>query len=192
MILMARPLSEAKRDAILAAAGALVAAQGVGASTAQIARAAKVAEGTVFTYFETKDALLNALFVRLEMRLAAAIGDDFPADADAHDQLQHVWNALVAWGAAHPVDRMALRQLKVSERISAPTRAHCEGLFGGMLQSLETNLARHIHADRLPFYLGRVLVSLLETTLEAMAAQPDQRQALQQAAFDLFWKGIQR
>jgi len=192
MLLMARPLSEAKRDAILAAAGTLVAAQGVGASTAQIARAAKVAEGTVFTYFETKDALLNALFVRLEMRLAAAIGDDFPADADAHDQLQHVWNALVAWGAAHPVDRMALRQLKVSERISAPTRAHCEGLFGGMLQSLETNLARHIDADRLPFYLGRVLVSLLETTLEAMAAQPDQRQALQQAAFDLFWKGIQR
>ena len=46
---MARPLSEAKRDAILAAAAQLVAAQGVGASTAQIAKAAKVAEGTVFT-----------------------------------------------------------------------------------------------------------------------------------------------
>ena len=70
---MARPLSEAKRDAILAAAAQLVAAQGVGASTAQIAKAAKVAEGTVFTYFETKDALLNALFVRLEERLVGPV-----------------------------------------------------------------------------------------------------------------------
>lgn len=189
---MARPLSEEKRDAILAAANTLVAAQGVGASTAQIARAAKVAEGTVFTYFETKDALLNALFVRLETRLALALGDAFPADAEAHAQLQHVWNALIGWGAAHPVDRMALRQLKVSERITEHTRAQCSGLFGSMLQSLEASVVAHIPAERVPFYLGRVLLSLLETTLEAMAAQPEQAKALQQAGFDLFWKGIQR
>jgi len=189
---MARPLSEQKRDAILDAAAHLVAAQGIGASTAQIARAAKVAEGTVFTYFETKDALLNALFVRLETRLSQALATDFPADADAHRLLQHAWNALVAWGSAYPVDRMALRQLKVSERISEHTRTQCAGLFGSMLQSLETRLADHIDPQRLPFYLGRVLINLLETTLEAMAAAPDQRQQLQQAGFDLFWKGIQR
>jgi len=189
---MARPLSEAKRDSILAAAAQLVAAQGVGASTAQIAKAAKVAEGTVFTYFETKDALLNALFVRLEERLALAVGGTFPANAEVREQLHHVWNALLVWGAAHPIDRMALRQLKVSERITDCTRTHCAGLFGTTLQTLEASLARHIDPERIPFYLGRVLISLLETTLEAMAAQPEQRDTLQQAGFDLFWKGIQR
>lgn len=189
---MARPLSDEKRTAILAAAAQLVAAQGIGASTAQIAKAARVAEGTVFTYFETKDALLNALFVRLEERLALAVGGSFPADADVREQLLHVWNALLVWGAAHPVDRMALRQLKVSERITDCTRTHCAGLFGTTLQTLETSLARHVDPDRLAFYLGRVLISLLETTLEAMAAQPEQRDALAQAGFDLYWKGIQR
>jgi AcrR family transcriptional regulator len=189
---MARPLSDAKRTAILDAAAHLVATQGVGASTAQIAKAAKVAEGTVFTYFETKDALLNALFVRLEERLALAVGGSFPADADVQEQLRHVWSALLVWGAAHPVDRMALRQLKVSERITDCTRSHCAGLFGTTLHTLETSLARHIDPARVPFYLGRVLITLLETTLEAMAAQPDQRETLQQAGFDLFWKGIQR
>jgi AcrR family transcriptional regulator len=189
---MARPLSDAKRTAILDAAAQQVAAQGVGASTAQIAKAAKVAEGTVFTYFETKDALLNALFVRLEERLAEAVGGSFPAGAEVQEQLRHVWNALLVWGAAHPVDRMALRQLKVSERITECTRTHCAGLFGTTLRTLEASLARHIDPERLPFYLGRVLITLLETTLEAMAVQPDQRDALQQAGFDLFWKGIQR
>ena len=86
---MARPLSEQKRDAILDATAKLVAAQGIGASTAQIARAAKVAEGTVFTYFETKDALLNALFVRLETRLAMVLGADFPDQADARELVLH-------------------------------------------------------------------------------------------------------
>jgi len=189
---MARPLSDEKRDAILTAAGRLVASQGVAASTAQIAKAAKVAEGTVFTYFENKDVMLNALFVRLEMRLAANIGDAFPVQASAQDQLQHVWNALVRWGLQYPDDAKALRQLKVSERITDSTRLHCEGLFGGMLQSLQDKLAAHIDPDRLSFYLGRVLVTLLDTTLDAITAQPEQRQALQQAGFDLFWKGIQR
>ncbi len=189
---MARPLSDEKRDAILTAAGRLVAAQGVAASTSQIARAAKVAEGTVFTYFENKDVLLNALFVRLEMRLAASIGDAFPVEASAQDQLHHVWDALIRWGLQYPDDAKALRQLKVSDRISDSTRLHCEGLFGGMLQALQNRLSAHMDPDRLPFYLGRVLVNLLDTTLDAITAQPDQRQALQQAGFDLFWKGIQR
>lgn len=189
---MARPLSDAKRTAILEAAAQAVAAQGIGASTAQIARGAKVAEGTVFTYFETKDALLNALFVRLEERLAVAVGSSFPANAGVRDQLHHVWNALLVWGATHPVDRMALRQLKVSERITDCTRTHCAGLFGTTLHTLEASLARYVDPERLGFYLGRVLITLLETTLEAMAAQPAQRDALAQAGFDLYWKGIQR
>ena len=46
---MARPLSEEKREAILEAAAELVAQMGTGASTANIAKAAGVAEGTLFT-----------------------------------------------------------------------------------------------------------------------------------------------
>ena len=121
-----------------------------------------------------------------------AVAGTFPAEAEVREQLLHVWNALLVWGAAHPVDRMALRQLKVSERITDCTRTHCAGLFGTTLQTLEASLARYVDPERLSFYLGRVLITLLETTLEAMAAQPEQREVLQQAGFDLFWKGIQR
>ncbi|MCA3789336.1 TetR family transcriptional regulator, partial [Burkholderia sp.] len=53
---MARPRSPDKHDAILAAAARALAEDGATATTARIARLAGVAEGTVFTYFETKDA----------------------------------------------------------------------------------------------------------------------------------------
>lgn len=52
---MARPLSEEKRNAILMAAAENVATDGLAARTAKIATAAGVAEGTVFTYFATKE-----------------------------------------------------------------------------------------------------------------------------------------
>ena len=54
---MARPRSEDKRTAILEAATEVVAVLGVGAPTAKIAKGAGVAEGTLFTYFATKDDL---------------------------------------------------------------------------------------------------------------------------------------
>jgi AcrR family transcriptional regulator len=48
---MARPLSDAKRNAILATATSAIAASGLAASTKAIARDAGVGEGTLFVYF---------------------------------------------------------------------------------------------------------------------------------------------
>ncbi|HET8853867.1 MAG TPA: TetR family transcriptional regulator, partial [Ktedonobacteraceae bacterium] len=50
---MARPKSQDKRNAILAAAIELIAEQGLSVPTSKIAHVAGVAEGTLFTYFET-------------------------------------------------------------------------------------------------------------------------------------------
>ncbi|XRD90851.1 TetR/AcrR family transcriptional regulator [Dyella nitratireducens] len=189
---MARPLSDVKRNAILNAAAKLVATHGTGASTPQIARAAKVAEGTVFIYFETKDALLNELFVVLETGLFRAIEEAFPFKGDANDQLQHVWSALIEWGASRAIDRQALRQLKVSERVTSDSRDRCAAQYGKVLASIEASLKGRVDPKRMSFYLGHVLMSLVETTLDAITANPKQRNTLKQAGFDLFWKGIQR
>jgi AcrR family transcriptional regulator len=60
---VARPKSEDKRNAILDAATDLFAERGLAAApTAEISRRADVAEGTLFTYFETKDDLINSLY----------------------------------------------------------------------------------------------------------------------------------
>ncbi|OZI44754.1 TetR family transcriptional regulator [Bordetella genomosp. 5] len=189
---MARPLSDLKREAILDAAARLVAEQGVGASTAQIARAAKVAEGTLFIYFDNKDALLNALFVKLETRLSQTIAEGYPADGDARSQLLHIWNTLIAWGAAQPLERKALKQLKVSQRIASCTRDQCSALFADVLSRLQTSLQAYVAPDRLSFYMEHVFIGLFETTLDAIAAHPARRDEFGQAAFDLFWRGIQR
>ena len=64
---MARPKSQEKRNALLAAAIELIAEQGLSVPTSKIAHVAGVAEGTLFTYFETKERLLNDLYVELKL-----------------------------------------------------------------------------------------------------------------------------
>jgi AcrR family transcriptional regulator len=59
---VARPKSEDKRNAILDTATLLFAGRGLTAApTSEISKQAGVAEGTLFTYFKTKDDLINAL-----------------------------------------------------------------------------------------------------------------------------------
>jgi DNA-binding transcriptional regulator YbjK len=58
---VARPKSEDKRNAILDAATRLFAKRGLTAAPrSEISKQAGVAEGTLFTYFKTKDDLINA------------------------------------------------------------------------------------------------------------------------------------
>ncbi len=60
---MARVKSPEKRQALLQSAVHAIAKAGLGASTAKIATGAGLAEGTMFTYFPSKDDLLNELYI---------------------------------------------------------------------------------------------------------------------------------
>jgi len=78
---LARPKSEDKRNAILDAATRLFAERGLTAApTSEISKQAGVAEGTLFTYFETKDDLINALYREIKLELADAMMSDFPKE----------------------------------------------------------------------------------------------------------------
>src|SRR3981081_4675492 len=121
---MARPPRGDKRNAILEAATRGIGGGGVGAPTAKIAKLARVAGGTLFTYFTNKDELLNELYLQLktelrEMTAAAALNVTKSPKATA----LHAWRHYVIWGVANPEKRKVLAQLGVSDRITAKSKA---------------------------------------------------------------------
>lgn len=189
---MARPLSEEKREAILAAAIELVATQGTGAPTAKIAKAAGFAEGTLFTYFATKDDLLNQVFLEIETELAAALLDGYPAGGSPYERTRHLWDCLIDWGAANPAKRKAMRQLKVSDRVSEDSRCRAGELFQEITGVLEQNLADHAPVGQKVTYVAAILDTLAETTLEIILRDPEKREHYKQSGFEIFWKGIAR
>src|ERR1700681_4925503 len=78
---MARPKSEDKRNAILEDATRLFAERGLTAPRpSEIPKQAGVAEGTLFTYFKTKDDLINALYREIKLELADAMMSDPPEE----------------------------------------------------------------------------------------------------------------
>lgn len=186
---LARPLSEEKRQALLDAATDLVASFGTGASTAKIAQAAGVSEGTLFTYFPTKDDLLNQLFIEIETNLAEAMVASYPKNASPRERFRLVWERLIDWGLANPVRRKAMRQLKVSERVTPESRRCSETLFRDTRRVVDQCLDGHADPARASFYVDAVMFGLAEMMIEAIARNPKDHKTISDAGLDLFWKG---
>ncbi|EMN1926638.1 TetR/AcrR family transcriptional regulator [Burkholderia ambifaria] len=186
---MARPRSPDKHDAILAAAARALAEDGASATTARIARLAGVAEGTVFTYFETKDALLNALYLSLKADLRDAMITGFPEHAPAEQAMRHVWNSYVSWGVADPQGQRALRQLDVSGRIDDAHRAAGTEGFGAITALLraQSAAAGGLDADNAHAFCTALFTSIAETAMESIARDPARADAYREAGFRALW-----
>ena len=187
---MARPLSETKRLAVLAAAARQVAALGVGAPTARIARDAGVAEGTLFTYFSSKDELLNQLYLALKHDLARATLAAYPGDGSPRQRFEHLWNVFIDWALADPERRKALRQLAVSDRITAETRQQGAAAFGVISDLLAQSRSEAVLKDHPEVFVGAVLEALTDATLELIAREPDKRDHYKKTGFGVLWNGI--
>lgn len=186
---MARPRSQDKREAILAAAAQALAADSSAATTARIARIAGVAEGTVFTYFDNKDALLNELYVSLKAGLRDAMLAGFPRGASLERRVRHAWNGYVDWGLANPDGCRALRQLDVSGRVDARHRAAGSEGFGEIVAMLRerSGSRKDPPTEEANAFLRALFTSLAETAMEFIARDGASTDVYREQGFRALW-----
>jgi AcrR family transcriptional regulator len=187
---MARPRSEDKRTAILEAATEAVAVLGVSAPTAKIAKGAGVAEGTLFTYFASKDELLNRLYLELKTDLRDAILDGYPSGGSLIDRSRHFWDRYIGWGSAHPLKRRAMRQLAVSDRITEETKKLAGDASGKVNDMMRGWAAGGAMRRQPPSFVSAIMSAIADTTMDFIAREPAQAKRYTKAGFEAFWKAV--
>jgi AcrR family transcriptional regulator len=187
---MARPKSEDKRNAILSAATRVFAERGLGAATSAISNAGGVAEGTLFTYFKTKDDLVNELYRQIKLELADAMMSGFPRKKSVRHRLQHIWDCFVNWGVANPEQRKVLAQLEVSDRLSLESKRAGSAPFLEIQTMAQDAITQHVFQDLPQEFVAAVMRALAETTMEFMASNPKAADKYLQLGFAVLWAGI--
>lgn len=169
---MARPRSEEKRDAIIAASIRIIAEQGISAPTAMIAREAGVSNGALFTYFNTKADLLNQLYIVLKTELAEATAKGLPAEADMHAQLFHLWTAWINWSIAWPLKRRALAQLAVSHDITEESQLAVSRLYAEVAALLDRSRTNGALRDAPLMFVASLVIALVDATVGHITRNP--------------------
>jgi TetR/AcrR family transcriptional regulator, repressor of fatR-cypB operon len=97
-----RLITSDKREAITAAALELFVERGFfGTTVPEIAEHAEVGAGTIYRYFESKEALVNAIYREEKVRFAHLVIDDFRA-VGAREQFRMLWMRMAKYAIAYP------------------------------------------------------------------------------------------
>src|ERR1700737_3867467 len=189
---MARPKSEDKRNAILEAATRLFAERGLAAApTSEISNWAGVAEGTLFTYFRTKDDLINSLYREIKLELADAMMSDFPRKKNVRTRLRHVWDRYVKWGIANPKQRKVLAQLQVSEVLTKESKDAGGAPFVEFQAMIRDAIEGRVFRNDLPAELvSKSLAVLVEATIDLTLSKPSKADKYRDSGFQMFWVGV--
>jgi AcrR family transcriptional regulator len=159
------------------------------APTSAISKAAGVAEGTLFTYFKSKDDLINQLYRHLRTRFDNALVD-YPHQADARTRLRYVWDRYTDRHLAQPELLTVLVQLRSSGRLfrenEAPTVAIMEML------SVTREVVQGGKFQNAPLELMVLMVrGQCETTVGYIQAHPEEEAISRELGFEVIWNGLQ-
>ena len=163
---MAKLKSEQKREDIINAAIEAIAELGLVASTAEIAKRAKISSVSLFTYFSTKNDLLNILYLEIKKEVLFLIVSKINTQKSLEEQFKQLWLSWIEWGVKNSSKRQALEYLSVSDVITEETKK--EVLF---LQKEALNLIQLISQNNVPGsipfeYICHIIESLASTTIK--------------------------
>jgi AcrR family transcriptional regulator len=187
-----RHRDQAKERAILAGALAVVGKEGLaGLSMDGVARAAKVAIGTVYIYFASKEALLNALYLSCKREFSTLV---FGA-AGPREPIKPAFFILCAeylgYVAGHRAELVFMHQFQNSPFLFAETKKEVTGTLAPLVKLLERGRNEGLFKP-LP---TPAMIAFLQGTLGELAAwaegQPKKsRVALYGEFAQLCWDGL--
>lgn len=190
---MVRTLNVEKREKLLIAALKLFVDQGVqNTSTADIAREAGMAAGTLFLYFPTKQALLDALVLEIAQGQSKDITAMLRPDLTARESFFAIWSSSLRWFIAHLTAYQFIQQVRDTGMISAAVTQETEKTFAFYYVAIQKGLAEGSIEPYSPELIGGFLYQDILAVMNIIRTQPDatRNDELISQGFEIFWNGI--
>jgi AcrR family transcriptional regulator len=183
-----------KSDTILDAALSLFAERGFhGTAVPLVAEKAQVGAGTIYRYFPSKEALVNALYKRSKSELVHALLTGLPSSAPAREQFRFLWNRAFEFATTHAETFRFLELHHHAPYIDDTSRAH-EASELAPLHALFASMREQQIVKPLP---ERLLVALIwgafvGTIKAGWEGQYELSPALLEQAEQCCWESIRR
>ncbi len=190
---MVRTLSTEKREKLLAAALKLFVEKGAqNTSTAEIAREAGIAAGTLFLYFPTKQELLDALVLEIARGQTENITARLRPELSARESFLAIWDSSLRWFIDHLPEYQYVQQVRDTGMISAAVTQETARIFAFYYVAIQKGLAegsiQPYPADLIGGFLYQDIVAVMN--LIRMQPDPAGYDALINQGFEIFWNGI--
>ena len=184
---MARPKSDERRSAIVAAAIKVIAAQGLSAPTALIAKEAAISNGSLFTYFGTKTELLNQVYIDIKTEMAFAASNGLPGVTDSKTQMAVMWNGWPLWSTMNTDKRRALAHLTVSDEITEESHEHGHRTMATVVRLLDNSRQNGAMREMPLALVASILNAVADATVNFITQDPTNAKSHIDSSFRAIW-----
>lgn len=182
-----------KRQAILDTALKLFVEQGFHATpTAQIAKEAEVATGTLFHYFSTKEELINTLYLETKVVLIEEVSRDVNEQTTIKAKLKQIFLNAINWALRYPEHQIFYTQFSHSPFISQITKElgeqRLQFVYDIIEEGKKTDVLKNIPTD----LLFEASLSLMNGIIKHLMENPEKLEdtAYMNQAYSLFWDSM--
>ena len=190
---MVRKLSVEKRNSLLKAALKLFVEKGIqNTSTAEIAKEAGTAAGTLFIYFPTKQDLIDELALKVSKELSDNINSLLDPSLSARDSFLVIWNEVLHWFLSDVEAYQYAQQIRVPGVLSQAIVMETGKYFNFFYQAIQKGLAEGCIKPYSIELIGGFLYQDFVAMMNYIQMQPDagKREEAIRQGFELFWDGI--
>ncbi|QMV14547.1 TetR/AcrR family transcriptional regulator [Vibrio spartinae] len=182
-----------KKRQIIEAAIRLFAQDGGGVSTAAIAKEAGVSNGTLFNHFETKQMLIDEVYIFVKRNMADVILSYVDFSASVFDVCFTQWIAFAHWSYDHLTEYRTMNVLNASQLLGETAHQYAEELWVPMYDKLKDAQQIGILHPTSP----ELICINVQSYLHALVAYTNrkqysrhEREEIFREAFRVFWRGI--
>jgi len=162
-----------------------------GTSTAEIAKTAGVATGTLFHYFKTKEELINCLYLHTKETMLNEIRRHYDDKKPLKENLKELWFKFVCFSINNPHKFQFILTFHTSPYITSLTKeqleTQTEDMFGVYKKGIEKQELKKISFEMVMDYFWGNVVSTVNYFNKHPANLNEKNLDL---AFELFWDGI--
>jgi AcrR family transcriptional regulator len=164
-----------------------------GTSTAEIAKTAGVATGTLFHYFKTKEELIDRLYIYTKENILEEVEGDYDNNKALKDNVKSLWLKFVCLGLKEPYKFNFIMTFHCSPYITSFTKGRIEDKFVELLKvykkGFNDNQIKEMYDELLmDCFWGNILNTIMH--FEKNPEKMNNKNI--DLSFELFWDGISR
>ena len=190
---MARSRSSEKKENLLSSALKLFVKNGVmNTSTAEIAKEAGTATGTLFLYFPTKQDLLDQLVLKIGKEQSEHIDQLLKPSLSARETFFTIWYGTVTWFLENMEAYQYIQQVRDSGMISESAVQESNQFFGYYYNAIQKGFQEGSIKDYPLGLIGDFLYQDIVAVINHISRQPDpsEREEITRKGFEMYWDGI--
>jgi AcrR family transcriptional regulator len=161
-------------------------------TTSSISNEAKVATGTLFLYFESKEELVNELYLECKSEFASYVEGGVWDKPSFKTRLKHIWERGTEWCLQNPEKMQFMTQFSCSPYITKLTREKAVGYLTLMNDVIEKAIANKEVTTSSVELMSRMIGGYFHNARLFLLDNNHNRnlKKWKEEIFDWIWKGI--